>query len=255
MRFVPASGLVGTNLVAREQGMSWWKGPTLVQTLDQATLPERHTEKPLRIIVRDVFAPNILAGRVEQGTIQVGQVVTLAPRMITSTVESIHIHGSPVERAAAGHVVGVTLAGVDVAELSRADVLGDASDPPRRCVQFVVRLVVVKPCVMRVGYTPVMACHTAQFPCQFAKLLRKTDMKTKTKTMANPTELRQHEQCDVLVVPKVPVCVDTFEACPSLGRFAIRDLGVTMAVGFVRSVVYEESKRVRVAREQMHKIR
>ncbi len=126
-------------------------------------------------MAREVFAPNVMAGRVEQGVVRVGQVVTVAPRMITTVVESIQMHGQAVDSASAGDVVGVTLQGTDVAELSRADVLGDARDPPRRVAQFVARVVVLRhPTEIKPGYTPVMACHAGSFPVRFAKLLVKT---------------------------------------------------------------------------------
>ncbi len=140
----------------------------------------RAREQPLRFVAREVFSPNVMAGRVEQGTVRVGQVVTVAPRMITTTVESIQMHGVAVESASAGDVVGVTLHAADVAELSRADVLGDARDPPRRVAQFVARVVVLRcPTAIKPGYTPVMACHTGSFPVCFAKLLVKTGAHTR----------------------------------------------------------------------------
>lgn len=230
----------------------------------------------MRFVSREVFAPNVMAGRVEQGVVRVGQVVTVAPRMITTAVESIQMHGAAVDSASAGDIVGITLQATDVAELSRADVLGDAREPPRRVAQFVARVVVLRcPTEIKAGYTPVMACHTGSFPVCFAKLLVKTgavvctgfasrsaslthvcspDVKTKKKNEIEPKSVANQEQCDVLMVPCVPVCVDAIEACNSMGRFAILDPGV-VAVGFIRMVTFEDAKRVRIARERMEKVR
>jgi translation elongation factor EF-1alpha len=136
---IPCSGLLGDNVVDRGDCMNWYKGPTLAQLLADAVIPVRVLDKPLRLVVRDVFRPCVSAGRVVQGSVRVGQVVTLAPRMITTIVESIQMRGKAVESAVAGDVVGVVLKDVDWCELDRAAVIGDASDPPRSCAQFVAK--------------------------------------------------------------------------------------------------------------------
>lgn len=256
LHIIPASGVNGENLVKEtNESMPWWKGPSLMQLLNvDIEVPKRFPEKPLRLIGRNVASPNVLCGVVEQGVIRVGQVVTIAPRMITSSVESIQMHGKAVTEASAGDVVGVAFSGVDVADLDRANVVGDAKDPPRRCAQFVARVVVLRQCVIREGFTPVLACHAASLPCRFAKLLVKTDMKTKKKTVLAPESLTINEQADVLLVPLQPVCLDAFDAVNALGRFAILDCNSVLAVGFIRSVTWDTNTRIRVAREHVERL-
>lgn len=253
---IPASGLNGENLVKEPvENMSWWKGPSLLQLLTNVVeVPKRIPEKTLRMVARDVASPNVLCGRIEQGTVRVGQVVTIAPRMITSVVETIQMHGKPLKEAIAGDVVGLTFTGVDVAELDRASVVGDAKDPPRRCAQFVARIVVLRSSTIREGFTPLMACHTATFPCRFAKLLLKTDIKTKKKNVLYPESVSVNEQADVLMVPLQPVSLEAFDTLAAMGRFAILDGNNVIAVGMIRSVTWETSARIRVTRERVERL-
>lgn len=190
-----------------------YKGPTLAQVLADVAVPPRAVDKPLRLIVRDVFRPAVSAGRVVQGTLRVGQVVTLAPRMITTTVrqkvfclfvflskknkkvESIQMRGKAVESASAGDVVGVVLRDVEWCELDRAAVIGDAADPPRVCAQFVAKVIPYN-CSIAANYTPLVLCHAASVPCAFVRVLSKTDKKTKEVT-EYPQSLGNHENGQV----------------------------------------------------------
>ena len=252
---IPTSGLVGENIVELPSStMSWYKGPTLKQLIDETPVPTREPTKPLRLVVRDVFRGGVSAGKVEQGTISVGQVVTMAPRMITTVVQSIERLGESVQEASAGDVVGVVLKDVDMAELDRAAVIGDAKNPPRLCAQFVARIQPIHlPHKIKLGYSPVIICHMGAVPCAFAKLLNKTDKKDKKKILANPEFIAKGESGLVLLVPLRPLVLDAFDNVPSLGRFAIRDNGETRALGKIQISTPEESKKLLIIREHTSK--
>ena len=244
---IPASGLLGDNVSDRGDNMTWYKGPSLMQLLADAVVPQRVLDKPLRLIVRDVFRPNVAAGRIVQGVLRVGQVVTMAPRMITTMVDSIQMRGKPVETAVAGDVVGVVLRDVDWCELDRAAVIGDATEPPRVCAQFVAKVIPFN-CTIKPNFTPVVLCHAGSVPCAFARILSKTDKKTKEVT-ENPESLANHDNGQVLLVPLRPFVFDAFEAAPACGRFAVRDSSKTVALGVINICTFDSSTKRKVIRE------
>jgi elongation factor 1-alpha len=265
---IPVSGLMGDNVSERGDNLTWYKGPTLAQLLADLAVPARVVVKPLRLIVRDVFRPSVAAGRIVQGSIRVGQVVTMAPRMITTSVESIQMRGKPVESASAGDVVGVMLKDVDWCELDRGAVIGDSSgsrqeirnwcsfpfrltwlfsDPPRVCAQFVAKIIPYNISI-RSNFAPLIVCHGA-VPCSFVKLLNKSDKKTKEVT-ENPEMLTVHEHGQVLLVPLRPIVLDAFETCPSLSRLAVRDSSKTVALGVISICTPDSSTKRRVIREK-----
>ncbi len=251
---IPISALLGDNLAERAaENMPWWKGPTLAQALGEVAIPPRLTDKPLRIAVREVYRPGVSAGRVEQGTIRVGQVVTMAPRMITTVVESLQMRGKPVESASAGDVVGVVLKDVDMCELQHGAVIGDNMDPPRVCAQFVARIQAVNhPSEVRPNYCPQILCGTSAVPGAFVRLMNKVDKKKKEKIEA-PESLTNQETGQVLVVPLRPIVLSSFEETAGFGRFAVRDSSMTVAIGKVTICTFDEKTKRRVLREHVRK--
>ncbi len=249
---VPASGLLGDNLTEKPtESMQWYKGPTLLQVLSDVAIPARHTDLPLRLVVRDVYRPSVSAGRVEQGTIRVGQVVTMAPRMITTVVESLQMRGRSVESASAGDVVGVVLKDVDFCELDRAAVVGDNIDPPRVCAQFVARIQVSNHLSeIRPHYCPQILFHAGAVPCAFVRLVSK---KKKEETIESPESIANQETAQVLIVPLRPVVLETFDEKTVFGRFAVRDASRIVAVGMVTICTPDEKTKRRVIREHVRK--
>ena len=241
---IPVSAVNGDNLVKKSSNTPWWTGKPLLSVLQGITIT-RNNEGSGRLILRSALSRGVGLGKVVQGKLRVGQIVTSAPMMITSKIETLEMCGKNVDEAQAGDVVGVTLAHVDAHEISKGDVIGDAKTPPRICVQFVARIVIVShPSKIRAGYAPTLFCHTTNFPCTFAKLLSKTD-KSKKKRTPDPEFLCTNDQAEVLMVPLKSVSLDSFESCAAMGRFAVRDMGKTIGVGFIRSVVFakEEKKK------------
>ena len=87
------------------------------------------------------------------------------------------------------------------------------------------------------GYTPVLDCHTSHVPCRFDEILHKVDRRS-GKALDEPvTSLKTGDSAMVKLVPKKPLCVDTFARFPPLGRFAVRDMKTTVAVGVVKEIV------------------
>jgi len=91
------------------------------------------------------------------------------------------------------------------------------------------------------GYAPVLDCHTAHIACQFSELKKKIDRRTGKTTEDNPKTLKKGDSGIVTLIPSKPMVVETFLEYPPLGRFAIRDMKQTVAVGVIKSVEKDES--------------
>jgi elongation factor 1-alpha len=86
------------------------------------------------------------------------------------------------------------------------------------------------------GYTPVIDIHTAHVACKFANIKEKIDRKTGEVLEKNPEFIETGDACLVDLEPTRPLCVEPFSDFPPLGRFAIRDMKQTVAVGVVKKI-------------------
>ncbi|KAJ1962464.1 translation elongation factor EF-1 alpha, partial [Dipsacomyces acuminosporus] len=86
------------------------------------------------------------------------------------------------------------------------------------------------------GYAPVLDCHTAHIACKFAELLQKIDRRTGKVVEEGPKFVKSGDAAIVKLVPSKPMCVEAFTEYPPLGRFAVRDMRQTVAVGVIKAV-------------------
>ncbi|KAJ5073147.1 elongation factor 1-alpha 1 [Anaeramoeba ignava] len=243
IRFVPISGWKGDNMIEKSSNMPWWDGPTLLGLLDTIPPPKRPTDKPFRLAIQDVYSikgiGTVPSGRVETGTLKIGQSVIFAPSMITSEVKSIEMHHLSLEEATPGDNIGFNVKNVPKKEIRRGYVCGDAKrDPPSEVERFVAQVVILKhPGEIRQGYCPVLDCHTTHVACKFDKLINKMDKRSGKVLEENPQSLKTGDAGLVEFVPSKPMCVEVYSEYPPLGRFAIRDMRATVGVGIVKSIV------------------
>jgi elongation factor 1-alpha len=240
--FIPISGWVGDNMIERSANMSWYKGPILLEALDNVNPPKRPTDKALRLPLQDVYKiggiGTVPVGRVETGILKPGMVVTIAPSGISTEVKSVEMHHEALEQAVPGDNVGFNVKGVSVKELRRGHVAGDSKrDPPLPCNNFQAQVIVMNhPGQIQNGYSPVLDCHTAHVACKFAEITEKMDRRSGKKLEDNPKFVKTGDACIVTLEPSKPMCVETFNEYAPLGRFAVRDMRQTVAVGVIKGV-------------------
>jgi elongation factor 1-alpha len=130
--FVPISGWNGDNMIERSDKMPWYKGPTLLEALDNIVPPIRPTELPLRLPLQDVYKiggiGTVPVGRVETGILKPGMVVTFAPVGVTTEVKSVEMHHESMPEAVPGDNVGFNVKNVSVKDIRRGNVCGDSKN-------------------------------------------------------------------------------------------------------------------------------
>jgi elongation factor 1-alpha len=253
--FVPISGWHGDNMLEESTNMGWFKGwstkfkggkettgKTLLAALDNIQPPTRPTDKALRLPLQDVYKiggiGTVPVGRVETGIIKPGMVVTFAPPLITTEVKSVEMHHTVMPEAGPGDNVGFNVKNVSVKDIKRGNVCGDSkADPPKAAENFKAQVIILNhPGQIHAGYAPVLDCHTAHIACKFAELLEKIDRRSAKKLEDNPQSVKSGDSAIVNMVPQKPMCVEAFSDYAPLGRFAVRDMRQTVAVGVIKEV-------------------
>jgi len=239
--FVPTSGWTGDNLVKPSDKMPWYKGPTLIEALDVFEIPPKPLDKPLRIPVQDVYSitgvGTVPVGRVETGVLKEGDMVVFMPANKQAEVKSIEMHHTRIPKAEPGDNIGFNIRGLAKTDLRRGDVCGHVANPPMVAKEFIGQIIVIyHPTAIAAGYTPVLHHHTGQVACRFTELIRKIDPRSGQVVEEKPAFLKTGDAAVVRMEPLHSIAVETYTDFPELGRFAVRDMGTTVAAGVVKEI-------------------
>lgn len=241
IRFIPISGFQGDNVLERGDNLTWWNGPTLLDILDSMQSPKRPNDLPLRLPLQDVYKiggiGTVPVGRVETGVIRPNINVYFAPSGLTTDVKSVEMHHESVPEAGPGDNVGFNVKGISVKEIKRGMVASETKNQPARgAVSFEAQVIVMNHKNISNGYSPVCDCHTAHVACRFDNIKEKLDRRTMKKMEDSPKVIKTGDAATVVLKPTRPMVVENFKEFPPLGRFAVRDMRLTVAVGVIQSV-------------------
>jgi len=247
INFIPISAYNGDNVVKKSENMPWYNGPTIVEALDTFSPPQRPVDKPLRIPIQDVYnitgVGTVPVGRVETGVLRVGDKVLILPPGIETEVRSIEMHHQPLQEAKAGDNIGFNLKGVGKQDIKKGDVVCKPDNPAPVAKEFTAQIIVLNhPTVIARGYTPVFHIHTAQVACTITDILKKIDPRTGQVLEENPDYIKTGDAAIIKVKPTKPIVIEKQSDFPQLARFAIRDMGMTVAAGVCIDIVPEEKK-------------
>jgi len=234
--FVPASAFLGENVTKPSDKMSWYTGPVFMNALDSFVVPEKPTDKPLRVPVQDVYTitgvGTVPVGRVETGILKSGDTLIFEPAGVTGEVKSIEMHHEVIPEAMPGDNIGFNVRGIERTAIRRGDVAGHPKAPPTVVKEFTARIAVLQhPTALTAGYTPVFHAHTAQVACTITEITQKLDPKTGQVLEEKPEFIKRGEMATIKVTPTKPMVLEKASELPQLSRFAIRDMGMTIAAG------------------------
>merc|ERR1711998_410500 len=252
-KFIPISGLQGDNLIEKSNNMPWYESKkkycqkTLLQVLDTIKPPKRPTDKPLRLPLQDVYKiqgiGTVPVGRVETGIIKPGMNITFGPHGKSTDCKSVEMHHESLLQAEPGDNVGFNVKGLSVKDIARGNVASNTKDKPaKKTIRFMAQVIVLNHNNITDNYTPVLDCHTAHIACKFNTVICEIDPRSgKVKRMRDdkPLVLKKNQACYACMVPTKAMTVEPFSKFPPLGRFAIRDMRRTVAVGVIKATQSE----------------
>ena len=243
--FIPYSALEGVNVASKSDKLPWYNGPSLLEALDTFTVPSKPIDKPLRLPIQDVYSiqgfGTVPVGRVETGVMKPGDQIIIMPSGVKTDVKSIEMHKTTLQKAEPGDNVGFNIKGIDKKDIKRGDVVGHANNPPSVVQEFTAQIVVINhPTAIAPGYTPVFHIHTAQIAATITEIAEKKDPKTGQTLQKNPEFIKNGDVAIVKVKATKPIVVEKYSEFPHLGRFAIRDMGQTVAAGVVLEIVKKQ---------------
>ena len=237
--FIPCSAFNGDNVYNKSSNTPWYNGPTLFEAIDAIQLPPKPTDRPLRLPIQDVYKISgigtVPVGKIETGVLNAGKTVVFNPSQQSAEVKSIEMHHTTVDKAEPGDNVGFNVRGLAAHDIRRGDVVGYTDNEPtfvRHDETFIGQIQLMDiPKAIGAGYTPVFHAHTSQVAVRFVDLLENS----KTKE-ANPPFLKTGDAALVRFAPTKPMAIEQMDAFPELSRFAIRDMGKTVAAGVCMKV-------------------
>ena len=240
--FVPISGWNGDNMIESGDNMKWYKGPTLLEALDGIKPPKRPIDKPLRLPLQDVYkiggVGTVPVGRVETGVLKPGTSIKFAPSGIVTDCKDVEMHHEKLEQAMPGDNVGFNIKNVSVKDIKRGYVASNNKDHPASETEIIYFASChYEPSGTNIKWIcPVLDCHTAHIACKFKEITQKIDRRTGKVMEENPKFIKNGDASIVKLEPSKPMCVETFTEYPPLGRFAVRDMRQTVAVGVIKKV-------------------
>jgi bifunctional enzyme CysN/CysC len=227
LQFIPIAAKHGDNIAAKSANTPWWTGPTVVEILDQFKIAELPSNQSLRMPIQDVYRfdeRRILAGRVESGTIKVGDHLVFAPSGKTSTVKTIERWNAPSRDAAsAGESIGVTL--TEQIFVERGAVAALETDPPYELTRFKARLFWLGRQPFRKGKIYKLKLATQEVECEIDAIDKVIDSSTLETVSRKEKEIfvGRNEVAELTIRTKRPVAFDAHSEIVPTGRFVIVD--------------------------------
>merc|ERR1712003_511091 len=246
----PISGLQGDNLIEKSTNMPWYVknpkkycGKTLLEVLDTIKPPKRPINKPLRLPLQDVYKiqgiGTVPVGRVETGVLKPGMNIRFAPTGLCAECKSVEMHHEQMEQAVPGDNVGFNTKGLSIKQINRGNVASDSKKNPAQPVRrFLAQVIILKHKQIKSGYTPVLDCHTARIACKFNTVLSKLDSRTGKVAAYLPAAVKTGDAAMVALTPTKPMCLEAYSDFAPLGRFAVRDMRHTVAVGIMKKTQF-----------------
>jgi elongation factor 1-alpha len=216
MNIIPISAIEGENVFKRSLLMDWYKGPTLIEALDNLKL--HRTEKVSRFVVQDIYqigSEKIVVGRVESGVIRKGDKIRVEPSGINGIVEKILIYNRELIEARKGQSIGLIVN----CDLRRGEVCGSINNPPVSVNKFIGETVIVDEKISK-GELFKIRCGTARVSCKVREIKQKLDSETGDVLEYNPKEISENE-AGIIEYETESLVLEKFSEIPELGRFII----------------------------------
>ena len=248
--FIPASAREGENVVRSSMKMKWYCAANVLEALDLLEPQKSDVDLPLRFCVQDVYrfdGRRIIAGRIETGTLRVGDELIFSPankssvvatierwpqvilsgvegsRRASSTVTQRDSSTSPGMTVVAGDSIGITLA--EQIFVERGYVASHQNETPVETNRFHADLFWIVREPLRIGHFYDLRLATQEVKCQIVSIEQVMDSSTLDKTSDAREQLQRNEIGRLAIQTRGPLVIDNYDRVPNLGRFVIVDDG------------------------------
>src|SRR5581483_587155 len=240
--FIPIAAKHGDNIATLSKNTPWWTGPTVLAALDEFKVAEAPDNQPLRFPIQDVYRfddRRILAGRVEAGSIKVGDKLLFSPSNKVSTVKTIERWNAPeISSASAGESIGVTL--TEQIFVERGAVAALETDPPYELNRFKARLFWLGRAPFKMGRLYKLKLATQEAECEIASIEKIIDSSTLETVVRDGDQnyVGRHEVAELTLRTKRPFAFDAHSEIVSTGRFVVVDGFEVAGGGIVADDIY-----------------
>lgn len=239
MPMIPISAMEGDNVYNKSEKTKWYKGATLIETLDQIITPTKlPLNKPLRGVVQDVYShednQKIIACKIETGTLKPEEQIIFNPSGKKGLLKKILALGTTIEKAEPGDSVGLIIDNID--SIPRGEVLSHPENQPRKVKKFVAKLILLSDIEIENGTNLTIRYGTAEKQCRVERILSEIDPINLTISSKYPKKLKEEAVGEVEFSAPEPLCIEEFSDFPELGRFIIEGKKGTAAAGIVLEI-------------------
>ena len=241
--YLPISGLMGHNLKdpVPADVCPWYKGPTLLQLFDEIPVLGRDPHGPLRLPILERYMDRgvTITGKVESGRLVVGDEIRIMPNSRSAEILSITNNEKEVLSARPGENVNVKLRGISESNIFQGDIICHEDTKLPAVKEFEATLMVLdlleaRP-IFSAGYDAVIHIHTAVEEIQVTALIGELDKATKK--LKRVPFVKANSTCKCRFLLSRPLCLETFDVMPQLGRFCLRDEGKTIGIGKITKII------------------
>ena len=240
--FIPIAAKLGDNIAANSKNTRWYSGPPVVAAIDTLfQLGQPQTNLPLRFPIQDIYRfdqRRILAGRVESGTLRVGDRLVFSPRNKEGVVKTIERWSAPQsDSATAGESVGITLS--EQIFVERGHVGSHVDTPPINGTEFQCNLFWLGRQNMEVGKRYKLKLTTQEVECEIASISKIIDASTLGEA-GTRNYVAKNDVAQLVLRTKYPVAFDNHDRIPETGRFVIVDQKEVCGGGIILNAKYAQ---------------
>jgi bifunctional enzyme CysN/CysC len=241
--FIPASAREGENVARASMKMKWYCAASVLEALDLLEPQKGYIDLPLRFCVQDVYrfdGRRIIAGRIETGTLRVGDQLVFSPANKSSVVATIERWNAQENNgpAVAGDSIGITLS--EQIFVERGYVASRENETPIEANRFHADLFWIVREPLRVGHLYSLRLATQDVKCEVVSIERVMDSSTLETKSDGREQLERNEIGRLTIQTRGPLVIDNHDRIPNLGRFVIIDDGQICGGGTIFGGVYTD---------------
>jgi len=245
--FIPIAAKLGDNVAVKSAAMPWYAGPTVLEALDEFRIAGKPHHLPLRFPIQDIYRfdeRRILAGRIESGTLRVGDRLVFSPRNKTSTVKSIERWNAPrTESAGPGESIGITL--TEQIFVDRGQMASHEDGAPVETDVFNAKLFWLGRQNLEVGRKVKLKLTTEEIECQVQSIEKLIDASTLQEIDASQRPyIARNDVAEVTIRTKSPIAFDPYDRIVGTGRFVIVDGKQVCGGGIISQGEYPDRRQV-----------